>query len=93
MPREGAEAKGKRYVCEGRLTIRLVNGEEIRATAKGDGELYELGLAPGRGWFCSCPAVTDQCSHLKALRLVTVRGERPGFFPARDHERNPMGSG
>ena len=71
--REDAATKARRYVCEGRLTIRLVGVEEIRATAKGDGEVYELGLLPGRGWYCSCPAVTDKCSHLRGLRLVTVR--------------------
>jgi hypothetical protein len=74
MPREDAASKARRYVCEGRLIIRLVSAEEIRAQARGDGALYELGFMAGRGWWCTCPAVTDQCSHLRGLRLVTVRG-------------------
>lgn len=69
--REDAFAKGKRYILEGRLTIESVNGS-VAATAKGDGAVYRLGWERGR-WFCDCPCRTDQCSHLKALRLVVVR--------------------
>jgi hypothetical protein len=61
--REDAATKARRYVSEGRLTIRLVNAEEIRAQARGDGAVYELGFLPGRGWWCECPAVTDRCGH------------------------------
>jgi hypothetical protein len=47
--REDPATKGRRYVTEGRLIIRLVNAEEIRAQARGDGALYELGFMAGRG--------------------------------------------
>lgn len=71
MARENAEAKGRRYLIEGRLTIRYVGPEGVRAHCKGGGEFYRLGYEHG-GWWCSCPAVR-QCSHLVALQLVTVR--------------------
>lgn len=71
MPRENAEAKGRRYLLEGRLVVERVAGGEIRARCRGGGAVYELGLERGE-WFCSCPALTT-CSHLIALQLVTEK--------------------
>lgn len=78
-PREGAYAKGRRYLTEGRLILTKVDGDDIRSTCRGDsGEVYRQQHYAGR-WFCSCPAKT-RCSHVVALQLVTVRRrteERP----------------
>jgi uncharacterized Zn finger protein len=68
--RESAEAKGRRYVTEGRLVVRLVDGHQIEAECRGSGEVYRLGYRPG-SWWCECPAV-GRCSHLVALQLVCV---------------------
>lgn len=75
MTRESAEVKARRYLTEGRLTIVRVAGDEVRAVARGDGQLYRCGHVAGKagGWFCTCPARTDRCAHLEALRLVTIR--------------------
>lgn len=67
--RESAATKGRRYLCEGRLTIKSIHGSRIWAECRGDGKRYDLGFAHGR-WFCSCPARTIDCCHLRALRLV-----------------------
>jgi uncharacterized Zn finger protein len=72
MARESAAAKGRRYAVEGRLVILRVSDDEIVARCRGDGALYDLGWDPGRRWHCSCPARTDRCAHLTALRLVTI---------------------
>jgi uncharacterized Zn finger protein len=71
MPRENAEGKGRRYLCEGRLLVRSVGPQGIRAIARGNGDIYRVGYQRG-GWDCTCPAV-GRCSHLVALQLVTVR--------------------
>lgn len=71
--RESTEAKAARYLAEGRLTITAVTGDYVTAICRGDGEFYHLGHTPGWGWRCSCPARRDRCSHLIALRSVTVR--------------------
>jgi uncharacterized Zn finger protein len=76
VTRESAGVKAVRYLAEGRLTITLVSGDTIRATARGDGQVYSLGFDLRRLWWCDCAARTDQCCHLAALRLVTCR--RPG---------------
>jgi hypothetical protein len=69
--RESARAKGLRYLTEGRLWIRSVGPEGIRAWCKGNGEIYRLGFDQG-AWFCDCPALST-CCHLLALQAVTVR--------------------
>ncbi len=74
--REGAEAKGRRYLTEGRLTVERV-GDVIEATCRGNGESYRLGH-DGHAWWCSCPALSRRCAHLLALQLVTDLGGRRG---------------
>lgn len=71
--RESAFNKAKRYLVEGRLLVVTVDENRIAALCRGDGRLYSLGLDP-RGWHCDCLAQTDQCAHLRALRLVTIQG-------------------
>lgn len=69
--RESAYSKGRRYVTEGRLTVIEVTEHRISAFCKGDGHVYALGYR-GNEWWCECPAISRNCSHLIALRLVTV---------------------
>lgn len=66
---EGAPTKARRYLCEGRLNVKLVSRGRVWAECRGDGETYKLGYAHGR-WHCDCPARTVDCAHLRALRLV-----------------------
>jgi SWIM zinc finger len=72
VSRENAQAKGLRYLCEHRLTVLRVNGDDVEAECRGAGAVYRLGYRDGE-WFCGCPAKTT-CSHLHALMAVTVRG-------------------
>jgi uncharacterized Zn finger protein len=69
MMRENAEAKGRRYLTEGRLIVDHVAGGEIRAHCRGGGAVYLL-THDRDGWLCSCPAL-GRCAHLIALMLVT----------------------
>ncbi|GAB3349959.1 hypothetical protein [Modestobacter lapidis] len=80
MTRESAHNKGRRYLAEGRLTIRTATRElGVIAIVRGDsGELYRAAWSSAFGWTCNCPARTDQCAHLVALRLVTVANPEPG---------------
>ena len=73
--RESVHVKGKRYLLEGRLVVRLVNDERVEATCRGGGASYELSH-DGSRWRCSCPAL-GHCAHLVALQLVVDRGEQP----------------
>lgn len=70
--RENSASKGRRYLAEGRLLVREVSPTRVSAACKGDGEVYALTGTAG-GWTCSCPALSMDCCHLIALRLVTVR--------------------
>jgi uncharacterized Zn finger protein len=78
VSREGAQAKGRRYATEGRLTVTAVAGDRVLAECRGSGEVHTLGHHPEVGWFCSClVGRTTTCSHLVALQLVTIRRHRP----------------
>lgn len=68
--RESAEAKGRRYLAEGRLLVERVVGNHVVATCRGGGAVYRLGFDPARReWRCTCPA-RSRCAHLIALQLV-----------------------
>jgi len=69
--RENAETRGKRYLVEGRLTVREVSSTRILATCRGTGSTWSLGFMNGV-WFCECPA-RSRCSHLWSLLLVMSR--------------------
>lgn len=74
--RENAQAKGRRYLTEGRLYVRVAGPGGIRALCRGQGEVWQVGYEHG-SWFCTCPA-RGTCSHLVALQLVTVRPGHSG---------------
>lgn len=69
---EGAPSKARRYLTEGRLRITGHAHGYVTATCRGDGTTYDLGFN-SRYWYCDCPARSDQCAHLRALRLVVDR--------------------
>jgi hypothetical protein len=71
MPRENAFLKGRRYLTEARLRVLRVDDDRIESVCRGDGRFYRQGWIGGK-WLCECPAVSDGCCHLIALRLVTV---------------------
>ena len=71
--RENAASKGRRYLIEGRVIVTAVSGDVIAARVRGDGAIHTCGWEPMVGWRCSCHARTA-CSHLLAVRLVTVAG-------------------
>jgi uncharacterized Zn finger protein len=95
MTREGAEAKGRRYLVEGRLTVVACEDWQVEALCKGDsGHMYVLGYTRD-GWWCECPAT--RCSHLVALQLVTAPrrvSTRPDHAPTRPapHWANATGA-
>lgn len=69
--RENHQAKARRYLAEGRVVIGRVSDKEVRATVRGDGALWTVVFTRG-GWRCDCPALTQACSHVFAVGLVTA---------------------
>ena len=77
MTRENAATKAMRYLTEGRLIVSHARpNTSVRATCRGDGAVWRCGWDAGT-WWCDCPARTDQCAHLRALRLVTAPDLHP----------------
>lgn len=69
--RASVEAKALRIILERRLTILLVAKNRIIAECRGTEQVYHLGWVRGQ-WWCHCDG-HNRCSHLAALRYVTVR--------------------
>ena len=71
--RENARQKSLRFLAEARVRILHCDEEAgvIEAEIRGDYHLYSTGR-DAEGWYCSCAARTQDCSHVRALRLVTV---------------------
>ncbi len=74
-PREGAEAKGARYLLEGRLVVELAQVGYFRATVRGGGQIYVVTFGRG-GWHCTCPA-RGVCCHLAAAYLIAAPAGSP----------------
>lgn len=71
LNRENVETKARRYLCEGRITLRRVGPSEVLALVRGNGAFYNTGYDERSGWWCEC-AARGNCAHLTALQLVTV---------------------
>lgn len=71
MTRETAATKAHRILSEGRLIITTAQPGHVASLCRGDGAVWHQAYAHGQ-WTCDCPARTDQCSHLRALRSVTA---------------------
>ena len=71
--RETVDAKARRFLATGRLTVLHRDGDHVVAQCVGDTGTYRLGHDPARlgVWSCSCPA-TARCSHTVALMLVVI---------------------
>ena len=71
MVRENASAKARRYLVQGRVVLDHVSKGSVRGHIRGDGHIWKAVYDEG-AWFCNCPARSDQCAHLQALRLVVA---------------------
>lgn len=67
--RESVDAKGRRYLVEGRLVVDVVVGAAVRARCRGTGATYAVAYDSATGWRCDCPA-RRWCAHLVATALV-----------------------
>lgn len=71
--RETIHAKARRYLIEARVRVLHCDEEAglITAEVRGDCRLYGAGR-DAEGWFCDCAARTPDCSHVRALRLISI---------------------
>jgi uncharacterized Zn finger protein len=75
---ENAEAKARRYLCEGRLELQRVDSDGVLARCLGDeGDTYNVRWDDARRrWACSCPAYGPRCAHVLALARVVRKPPR-----------------
>lgn len=80
MPRETAHVKAGRLLATGAVVLLEVSPRRIVADVRGDHDRYRTSWTPIVGWQCTCPEMRGACSHLTAVRRVTVTQE-----PTHDH--------
>lgn len=85
MPRRDAAAKAAHLLTSGAVTVVFCHGDHVHIAVQGRTGTRYCGHDPQRGWWCSCPAGTGECSHVRAAMLVTSR--RP------PHKRRPWARG
>lgn len=86
--RESAFDKSRRYLVEGRLVVTEVTASTVKARVRGQGSIHRTGYDDGR-WACSCPAVTVQCAHIRALKLIVAVDIPAGPYETFTRELNP----
>jgi hypothetical protein len=74
MTTETAHDKARRYLGDGRLTIRAFSRAGVVAFVVGEdsGLTYRAEWSPDLGWRCNCVSREQLCAHVIALRLITV---------------------
>ena len=80
MPAETIEEKATRLLTTQKVHIRWSTPEHVCAVVRGDHGVHDVDLHNGR-WSCSCEARVD-CSHLKAVWLVTVPAPVVALVPS-----------
>jgi hypothetical protein len=83
MPRENARTKATRLLSEGRVIVTRADRDYIEARVRGEGAIHTAGFLAGR-WWCSCPSVGENCSHIWSLKRISA----PDLQPSQTLTRN-----
>lgn len=70
--RENATVKAARLAASGRVYCQQVDENTVNAWVRGDSAEVHRVRWDGDRWSCTCPALTTECSHVRAVQLVTV---------------------
>lgn len=72
LSRENAATKAMRLLTCGRVMVRYWTPERGQAWVRGDsGGVRRVDVAGGH-WTCTCPGKGERCSHILAVKTVTV---------------------
>jgi hypothetical protein len=70
---ETVDAKARRLIADGRVTVVEVKPRRRLVTVQGDtGTHRVLWLHTQNGWRCSCPSRAEECSHTRAAHLAVL---------------------
>jgi uncharacterized Zn finger protein len=72
--RETAPQKATRLLAEGRVRVLWSTDRAVTARVRGDSGIHDVAWTrlPGR-WTCTCACYGQSCSHVLAVKAITVR--------------------
>lgn len=66
--------KVTRLLADHAVQILFCSEGVIAASVRGDsGPIYDVRWSSNLGWGCTCPHFGHECSHVQAVRSVTMR--------------------
>lgn len=65
--------KADRLLLNGHVQVLWATDEAISARVRGDSSIYDIRWHRHSGWTCSCACLGPRCSHIAAVRRVTMR--------------------
>lgn len=64
--------RGDAYLPEEPLLVLHAAGDGVQALVTDVRDTWRVTWGAGRGWACTCPAVTVGCGHIGAVRALVV---------------------
>lgn len=77
IARENAATRAQRLLLEGRVMVRYWGVDRGQAWVRGDSGMVRKVEVQGDEWTCTCPALSQACAHIRAVKAVTVRSHIP----------------
>ncbi len=71
MPRQTVTDKASRLLADGAVHVHSADENHVSARVRGDSGIHDVNWQHG-AWSCTCPACGPRCSHIAAVRQVTM---------------------
>jgi hypothetical protein len=70
---EDLEAKVDRLLSTNSVQVKFASDGIISAAVRGDSGIWDIRWSRVQGWECTCPHFGAECSHVRAVRSITMR--------------------
>ena len=72
------EAKVDRLLTTRAVQVKFASDGVVSAAVRGDTSIWDIRWSRNQGWACTCPHFGAECSHVQAVRSITMRPVAPG---------------
>jgi hypothetical protein len=70
---ENLETKVDRLLTNNSVQVKFCSEGVISAAVRGDSGIWDIRWSRDQGWECTCPHFGAECSHVQAVRSITMR--------------------